>query len=203
MEQSTLNQHESPNTTFLNEAWHFAKHRANGIDEGFEIDKNTEKVMRALTLYFAEDERFESEGHGKLTKGIYLLGPVGVGKTLLMRVFSIGPDGTARYRMKATTKVVNDFIDHGFVDNYDPVCFDDLGVESIPAFYMGNKKNLMAEIISTRYESKGGIGFRRTHFTSNLDFGKAEALYGSRVRSRLKEMVNVLVLDGNDRRKCK
>jgi hypothetical protein len=52
----------------------------------------------------------------------------------------------------------------------------------------------MAEIILSRYDifiSKQVI----THITSNLSATEIEAVYGNRVRSRLREMLNLIAYD--------
>ncbi|MGE4587257.1 MAG: hypothetical protein AB7D05_07945 [Mangrovibacterium sp.] len=72
-------------------------------------------------------------------------------------------------------------------------CFDDLGVKQ-PLKYFGNDCQVMAEIILSRYElfvSKGML----THVTTNLSASELEARYGTRVRSRLREMYNMVAFD--------
>jgi len=53
----------------------------------FRIDGQSEKVFNLLCQYFANDPAFQKSGYS-LAKGIMLTGPVGVGKTELLRVFS-------------------------------------------------------------------------------------------------------------------
>ncbi|MGB3948904.1 MAG: hypothetical protein WBM13_13040, partial [Bacteroidia bacterium] len=44
------------------------------------------KTYELLYYYFKRDIRFEEAGYS-LDKGLYVLGPVGVGKTMMMKVF--------------------------------------------------------------------------------------------------------------------
>jgi DNA replication protein DnaC len=79
-------------------------------------------------------------------------------------------------------------------------CFDDLGTEETKSHF-GNKINVMAEIILNRYDNKTAMGWEFTHVTTNLSADEIEQYYGSRVRSRFREMFNAITLNGNDRRK--
>jgi len=78
-------------------------------------------------------------------------------------------------------------------------CFDDLGAEH-PIKYYGNECNVMAEILLSRYDLfvRNGI---LTHITTNLSASELELLYGSRVRSRLREMFNLVAFDRNSKDK--
>ncbi len=72
-------------------------------------------------------------------------------------------------------------------------CFDDLGTEN-NLKYFGNECNVMAEIILSRYDlfiSKK----LQTHITTNLSATEIEKYYGNRVRSRLREMVNLIAFE--------
>ena len=72
-------------------------------------------------------------------------------------------------------------------------CFDDLGTEN-NLKYFGNECNVMAEILLSRYDlfiSKKLL----THITTNLSATEIEKQYGNRVRSRLREMVNLIAYD--------
>ena len=80
-------------------------------------------------------------------------------------------------------------------------CFDDLGVEPNTKVY-GNSCNVMAEILLDRYDQFTRHGML-THLTTNLNADMLEQLYGDRVRSRLREMFNLISFpaEAPDRRK--
>ena len=72
-------------------------------------------------------------------------------------------------------------------------CFDDLGLENNLKYY-GNECNVMAEILLSRYDifiSKKNP----THITTNLSASEIETNYGNRVRSRMREMFNLIAYD--------
>ncbi len=72
-------------------------------------------------------------------------------------------------------------------------CFDDLGLENNPRHF-GNECNIMAEILFSRYDfyiSRRMI----THVTTNLNSSEIEGIYNIRLRSRLREMMNLISFD--------
>ena len=82
-----------------------------------------------------------------------------------------------------------------------PICFDDIYVEP-PMRYFGDQINVFGEIILTRYELF--ISKRiQNHATTNLNSEELESRYGNRVRSRLREMVNLIAFspESLDKRK--
>ena len=80
------------------------------------------------------------------------------------------------------------------------IYFDDLGLEEVNAKMFGNSANVMGEILLDRYES-----FKRkrvlTFASSNLTATQFEEVYGARMRDRMKEMFNVIKVEGNSFRK--
>jgi hypothetical protein len=79
-------------------------------------------------------------------------------------------------------------------------CFDDLGTES-SLKYFGNKCSVMAKFLLSRYDlfiSKRML----TRITTNLSSNEIEEMYGTRVRSRLREQFNLIAFqfDAKDRR---
>jgi DNA replication protein DnaC len=73
--------------------------------------------------------------------------------------------------------------------------FDDLGLEQTPKYY-GNECNVIAEILLNRYDlfvSKRMM----THITTNLSASELESIYGNRIRSRMREMFNLVAFDRN------
>lgn len=72
-------------------------------------------------------------------------------------------------------------------------CFDDLGLENNFRYY-GNECNVMAEILLSRYDIFVSKRIP-THITTNLSASEIETHYGLRVRSRLRQMVNLIAYD--------
>lgn len=85
-------------------------------------------------------------------------------------------------------------------DKKDPInikhaCFDDLGSEEMRNSF-GNKKEVMLDIVSERYDLFLEYGLQ-THFTSNLSPDEIANRYGDRMRSRIRHMCNVITLGTN------
>lgn len=72
-------------------------------------------------------------------------------------------------------------------------CFDDLGAEQSLKYY-GNECNVMGEILLSRYEYFVSHDMT-THITTNLSASEIEELYGNRVRSRMREMFNLILFN--------
>jgi len=183
---------------------HFLTHFAAQVP-GFQLDDHNEPVYRRLLAYFTADEPTQAALSIDSAKGILLLGPVGCGKTAALRFFE--RNTRAPYRIVPARDVARRFLTEGFavLDRYGaqafvqrgseaarPIthCFDDLGVEQNARLY-GNECNVLAEILLDRYD-KFVTHQMRTHLTSNLNAPELETLYGDRLRSRLREMCNVL-----------
>jgi hypothetical protein len=79
-------------------------------------------------------------------------------------------------------------------------CFDDLGTEEKKHRYK-NSVEVMEHIIQNRYDNRYRYPFNQTHITTNNGGNELEERYGSRVRSRMREMFNHMVIPGDDRRK--
>ncbi len=173
----------------------------------FKINDHNSNIIDLLSLYFSGDSRFEDEGYS-LEKGIFLVGPLGCGKTSIMKAFTVNSFNS--YLLTTTRKVSEDYTREGAdtIDNYSElipvypqyyfgqnqigVCFDDLGAETNKKHF-GNESNVMTEIIQARYDKERFKG--KTHFTGNMTGTQIEELYGSRVRSRLREMCNFIAFD--------
>jgi DNA replication protein DnaC len=170
-------------------------------------------VIRKLLAYFLRDQ-VTCELYGlDLNKGILLSGPIGCGKTALMTLLRYVQQSESRYIMRSCRDLSFEFIEHGYktiqkysslsFKNYEPInyCFDDLGTEKNLKFF-GNECNIMAELILSRYDEFINRKLL-THITTNLSASEIEAAYGNRVRSRMREMLNLISFDTNtgDKRK--
>lgn len=181
--------------------------------ERFLITDWNKQVVNSLCLYFAGDPVFETYNGGKLEKGIMLMGNPGAGKSHLMAFFHKNPHASyanvtctaiaERYRtgwqrdeldtLQWYSFLLKSEAGHAYDQTELGYCFGDLGTEGEKKNY-GNAMNVMENIIFQRYENK--LPFKMTHITTNLNPTEIETIYGIRVRDRLKEMCNMLILEG-------
>ena len=156
------------------------------------------------------------------SKGIFIAGPTGTGKTTLIDVLisyiqlkeifvwrSSERDGVIKVPLKikkiSAAQITNQYVSNGKVDNIfdDPFLYiDDLGSETLSSKHMGTEKNVLKELIEYRGDHRELI----TIFTSNYTYSDstfASSLYGDRAQSRLFEMCNLYHLVGQDFRKAK
>ncbi len=168
----------------------------------FRIHAEDYEIIFKLIVYFLNDKENAEKLDLDLQKGILLLGPIGSGKTSLMNLMRFVPPPERNHIIKSSRDVSFEFIQEGFeviwryskfsFNNSHPkiYCFDDLGAEQSLKYY-GNECNVMAEILLSRYDlfiSQHMI----THITTNLSATELENAYGNRVRSRLREMFNLI-----------
>jgi len=179
----------------------------------FKLYEEEKPILRQLLCYFLQDETKATELGINLNKGIILSGPVGCGKTSLISLMRfLQPQGN-RFIVKSCREVSFEFIQNGYevihryshrsFYNHEPqtYCFDDLGTENNLKFF-GNECNVMAEILLSRYDlfvSRNLI----THLTTNLSASEIEAAYGNRVRSRMRELFNLIAFDKTTKDKRK
>lgn len=173
----------------------------------FKIFESDLPVIYRLIAYYLKDEEAAFHYGIDLEKGIMLAGPVGCGKTSLLSVMKYLTPTPHKFSVKPCRDISFEFIKDGYqvIDRYangrlytsEPkiYCFDDLGVENNLKYY-GNECNVMAEVLLSRYDIF--ISKRLpTHITTNLSASEIEQHYGIRVRSRLRQMMNLIAYDKN------
>jgi DNA replication protein DnaC len=204
--------------------WHRIPYVANHIlkntDKTFVIDEKSKELLRFICLYFAADKMFLEEtvldsnllksvnNAASIKKGIILAGNCGTGKTLIMKsaqkIYNYFPDNS--FKFATTSQVVTDYNKPNDKGGDEAItrykngdwCFDDFGSEEMGSHF--GKIEVMKEIILRRYEMFINYG-NKTYLTTNLSPQMIEERYGERVMSRLKEMCNIKIITGNDRRK--
>lgn len=171
--------------------------------EKFYIAQQDVIQITKLVAYFLGDETEAKKCGIDLAKGILLSGPVGSGKTTLMGLMKYVAKQGNRFVIKSCRDISFEFIKDGFevIHRYSRsgqsdsrnYCFDDLGVEQ-NLKYFGNECNVMAEIILSRYDLFISKKIK-THLTTNLSASEIETVYGNRVRSRLRGMLNLIAFN--------
>jgi len=199
--------------------------------DGWLLDEHSEPIFDLLCMYFTNHPDFEKanelydqfkDGRFSLEKGIMLVGPTGIGKSRLLRLFCDNPRES--FKITKCSTAVNTYesaertadalvIYENLTSPSDPKnyrfrhglggrAFDDLGTETIPAVHFKKERNLMLDVLDRRYDM-GTRQARLTHLATNLTFDQVETMYGRRIRSRMREMFNVIKFDPKtpDRRK--
>ena len=166
--------------------------------KNFKIFKEDREILFKLCNYFIKDEANCKKLHIDLNKGILLTGPVGCGKTSLMKLlYHIVPQHKS-YKVIPTRNITFAFNHTGYktiehFGNQNFCCFDDLGIEPIGRHF-GKDCNVMGEIILSRYDLFLEHKIK-THITTNLNAQELEERYGNRVRSRMRELFNLVAFD--------
>lgn len=187
---------------------------------------NAGSIYELLCYYFSGDANFVllarkmEVPEPDLRKGILLAGRIGCGKTSLMRLFQrnqrqvymiqSAKEIARKWRQADAEKNIEGYMEsltspyllplddsQNFYHRHAGLCIDDVGTEDIQNSY-GNRASVIADVIEGRYYNRCmGPLF---HMTTNLTMPDVKEYYGSRVGSRLREMMNVIQYKGEDRR---
>ena len=122
----------------------------------FKIYKEDRDILYKLCLYFIQDRIACKEFGIDIDKGILLSGPVGCGKTSLIRLLKHLVPHRKPYEVVPTRNIVFGFNHIGYktIEDYGNTqffCFDDLGVEPMGRHY-GKDCNVMGEILLSRQD---------------------------------------------------
>tara|TARA_R110002049_G_scaffold92499_2_gene229340 strand:- start:6297 stop:6959 length:663 start_codon:yes stop_codon:yes gene_type:complete len=166
--------------------------------KNFKMHKEDEAILYKLCTYFIRDVETCKKLKIDPNKGILLSGPVGCGKTSLMKLLPHIVPHQKTYKVIPARNIAFEFNNKGFsiIEHYgnnNYYCFDDLGVETTGRHF-GKDCNVMGEILLSRYDLflKNKT---RTHATTNLNAQELENRYGNRVRSRMRQLFNLIAFD--------
>lgn len=200
------------NLSKLNEVFYKINKIANELI-GRSLDLTLEeKIIWIKILAYTYKSEYLSRYLGiNYNKGLFINGPIGCGKTTLFRILEKLIPSEQKFLIKSCKETVLEFSINGFyvIHQYTSISllgrhdimFDDLGAEG-NIKHFGNDCNVFQEMISLRHE-RFIYNQVKTHFTSNMKAFQIEGLYSKRIRSRLKEMVNIISYPTNysDKRK--
>ncbi|MEO5991778.1 MAG: hypothetical protein ABIP68_09095 [Ferruginibacter sp.] len=160
----------------------------------------------------------KKKGNGSYfkSKGLFINGGVGVGKTAMMRVMQRYFKDTGRRFRLVTAGELRDMSETMTIAEIKAIyganlkCdlfIDDIGI-NVDVRRYGNTVNIISEIIYERYELYVASGFK-LHLTSNAppslkdnpkNIPTIETIYGARIFDRIKEMCELVVYTGKSLR---
>jgi hypothetical protein len=171
------------------------------VEEGKRLIVNdfTMPLIKAMCYFLSEDERFESELGFSLSKGIMIRGISGLGKTHVVKCLS--KNELHPIFVVSMIEIANDVKSSGeytLPSGYSKFYLDDVGSEESTVNYYGTKINWLKDFLETFYLRSNQ--YNRLVVSTNNNAAQMEKLYGFRVRSRMREMFNVIDVDGKDLR---
>ncbi len=148
--------------------------------------KEQQGIIDQLFLYATGNKSFK----GNLAKGIAFLGPLGTGKTLIMRSFINTLNFFVEPKIAVTTaRDAKEVYSGG-------VYIDDLGKESLEIVNFGNHERPIVSLIAKKYDEG-----KKIFITSNLSDALIQKHYGASIADRLRAMLNYFVISGKSLRK--
>ena len=167
----------------------------------FIFDQYNKNLLAGLTKYFT----WQASSPYCIEKGLWLFGPVGVGKSFLLEVFEAF---TNKFNLPTSFKLHNlktiscncQQEGVGSLKKYFQGfnAFDDVGFENTVK-YMGNSICVFSELINEIYKKHTKSG-KIALVTTNLLPPAIGAKYGERIEDRLKQLFTFICLGGGSKR---
>lgn len=178
----------------------------------FAVDDDNRALLDALYRWV-----WGMSGVFDVSKGLLLYGAVGVGKSTLLKGMQHyaakiarycigGADAGVTFQFISAAEIALQFAEKGIsgMNRYTDreymrnLAIDEVGREPIDSKYFGTGINVIQTVLQLRYEQRYNF---YTHLTTNLDPDREFALrYGDFIADRVKEMFNVIKIEGNSRR---
>ncbi|GGK19044.1 ATPase [Yeosuana aromativorans] len=172
----------------------------------FKIFEEDREILFKLCNYYIKDDVNCKKLGIDIHKGILLSGPVGCGKTSLMKLLRHVVPHHKPYEVIPSRNIAFAFNNIGYkiIEDYGDkkyYCFDDLGIEPTGRHF-GKDCNVLGEILLSRYDLFLSHNIK-THATTNLNAQELGERYGNRVRSRMRELFNLIAFDKRSKDKRK
>ena len=147
--------------------------------------------------------RFETELGYSFKKGLLIRGVSGLGKTFLIRC--VQDNELQPVQVLSMIAIANEIKSNGeYRLPYSPekiIYLDDVGTEQATINHFVTKINFFKDYLEMYYLNN--IFYNNLIISMNNDFDEIEEKYGFRVRSRIKDMFNIIDVVGEDMRGIK
>jgi len=165
----------------------------------FFVSPTNELYVKALCFFLSNDPRFETELGFSFSKGLLIQGTAGLGKTETIKAVASNP--LWPIRIHSLLEIADAVRETGEcnLNTQRMILLDDVGTEPEVINHYGTKINWFKDFIESYYLHNRT--FSGLLITTNLGGDEMEQRYGYRVRSRVREMFNLIQLTGKDLRK--
>lgn len=182
------------------------------VSPSFEVDDSNRELLKALYQWV-----WGMPGMLDVGKGLLFHGPIGVGKSTLLKGLQNYAAKIARYcvggeevgitfQLISAAEIALQFAEKGITglnryterDCMHNLAIDEVGREPMDSKHYGTGINVIQTVLQLRYEQRNSF---YTHMTTNLDPDTELAqYYDSYIADRVKEMFNVIKIEGSSRR---
>lgn len=164
------------------------------------VNEYNKHLISALCFFLSNDERFEKELGYSFNKGICIRGISGLGKTHLVRCLE--KNELNPIQVMSMIEITEEVKAHGEYNinlGLNKVLYlDDVGTEEPIVNHYGTKITFFKNFIESMYLREKD--FSKLIISTNNSAAEIEDRYGFRVRSRMKDMFNIIDVDGKDMR---
>lgn len=186
--------------------WKLICERAESLGHPFRFTDEQGAVIGKLIRYFINDRTCGLD----LTKGLFVYGVPGCGKTEIMRILATFTKESELAKAFVFSDMSEIYAGAIADKNSDPItpniqfdrCFDEIGLKVGEVNLWGNNIDINESIIYARYNRNRKFG-QLTHVVSNHDSKRIEALLTARVFDRMKDLVQSVNYPGESNRGAK
>jgi hypothetical protein len=170
----------------------------------WKFDETEKHTIRNMLKYFINDPTCEYP----LTKGLFIFGRNGSGKTEMMQAFERFCFTHNLEKTFVFTSMSGEYTKTKADGEYDPVmlnsrydrCFDEFGRYTGPVKRFGDDLDINEAIIEARYDRHRRYG-QITHFIANMTPSEAERTFTPMIFDRLRSMCTSIEFIGQSKRK--
>ena len=172
-------------------------------DFNWEFSDADRDIIRNMIRYFTNDR----ECDWPLTKGLFVYGLPGTGKTEVMQVFERLCRENDLPKQFQFTSMAETYVKAKAEKGFDPItqniqldrCFDEFGLYTGAVTTFGESLDINEAIVEARYKRFRQSG-QITHFISNMTTPQVQAAFSPMVFDRIKQMCTGVFFEGQSKR---
>lgn len=159
-------------------------------------------LIITLCYFLSNDERFEKELGYSFKKGLLIRGVSGIGKTFLVRCLEENElNPILVLSVLEITDEIKNTGEYEIKFGHNKILYlDDVGTEQPTVTHYGTKISFFKNFSELVYLKNQNKSFNKLIISTNNSFQEMEEKYGFRVRSRARDMYNIIDVQGEDMR---